>query len=125
QRSLNRPVALKMIRASRFPSADEVRRFHNEAEAVARLDHPNILPIFEVGQFQDEHYFSMKLIAGESLDKRLKDYTAEPRRAARLVPVLGGAIHHAHQRGILRRDLKPANVLDGSSTPHEDELPGR
>ena len=80
QLSLNRPVALKMIRASRFPSADEVRRFQNEAEAVARLDHPNIVPIFEVGQYEDQHYFSMKLIAGESLDKRLKDYIADPRR---------------------------------------------
>ena len=114
QLSLNRPVALKMIRAARFASADDVRRFQNEAEAVARLDHPNIVPIFEVGRFEDQHYFSMKLIAGESLDKRLKDYVADPRRAARLVAVAADAIHHAHQRGILHRDLKPANIL---STP--------
>ena len=79
QLSLNRSVALKMIRAARFPSAEEVRRFHNEAEAVARLDHPNIVPIFEVGRYEDQHYFSMKLIGGESLDKRLKDYVADPR----------------------------------------------
>ena len=78
QLSLNRPVAFKMIKASRFASADEVRRFQNEAEAVARLDHPNIVPIFEVGECEDQHYFSMKLIAGDSLDKRLKDYLAEP-----------------------------------------------
>ncbi len=84
QLSLNRLVALKMIKASRFPSSDEVRRFQNEAEAVARLDHPNIVPIFEVGRYEDQHYFSMKLIAGESLDKRLKDYTGNPRRAAAL-----------------------------------------
>ena len=64
QLSLNRPVALKMIKAARFASADDVRRFQNEAEAVARLDHPNIVPIFEVGQFEDQHYFSMKLIGG-------------------------------------------------------------
>ena len=70
QLSLNRPVALKMIKAARFAGADEVRRFQNESEAVAQLDHPNIVPIFEVGQFEDQHYFSMKLIAGESLDKR-------------------------------------------------------
>ncbi len=70
QLSLNRPVALKMIKAARLARADEVRRFQNESEAVARLDHPNIVPIFEVGQFEDQHYFSMKLIAGESLDKR-------------------------------------------------------
>ena len=73
-----------MIKAARFASADEVRRFQNEAEAVAQLDHPNIVPIFEVGQFEDQHYFSMKLIAGESLDKRLKDYIAEPAQAARV-----------------------------------------
>ena len=119
QLSLNRPVALKMIKAARFASADEVRRFHNEAEAVARLDHPNIVPIFEVGQFEDQHYFSMKLIAGESLDKRLKDYLADPRRAAELVAMTAGAIHHAHQRGILHRDLKPANILvDAEGQPH-------
>ena len=73
-----------MIKATRFASDDDLRRFRNEAEAVARLDHPNIVPIFEVGQFEDRHYFSMKLIAGESLDRRLKDYIADPRGAARL-----------------------------------------
>jgi hypothetical protein len=119
QMSLNRPVALKMIRATRFPTADEVRRFQNEAEAVARLDHPNIVPIFEVGQFEDQHYFSMKLIAGESLDRRLRDYATDPRSAARLVTAVAGAVHHAHQRGILHRDLKPANILvDAEAQPH-------
>jgi eukaryotic-like serine/threonine-protein kinase len=119
QRSLNRLVALKMIKATRFPSADEVRRFQNEAEAVARLDHPNIVPIYEVNQFEDQHYFAMKLIAGESLDKRLKDYITDPKRAARLVTTTAAAIHHAHQRGILHRDLKPANILvDPQGQPH-------
>jgi serine/threonine protein kinase len=69
QLSLNRPVALKMIKAARFASTDDVRRFHNEAEAVARLDHPNIVPIFEVGQFEDQHYFSMKLAGGRVLTR--------------------------------------------------------
>ena len=119
QLSLNRAVALKMIKAARFAGADEVRRFQNESEAVAQLDHPNIVPIFEVGQFEDQHYFSMKLIGGESLDKRLKDYTADPRRAADLVRAAAGAVHHAHQRGILHRDLKPANILvDAEGQPH-------
>jgi len=119
QLSLNRPVALKMIKAARFATDDDRRRFQNEAEAVARLDHPNIVPVFEVGQFEDQHYFSMKLIAGESLDKRLKDYLADPRRAAKLLAVTAGAIHHAHQRGILHRDLKPANILvDSEGQPH-------
>jgi eukaryotic-like serine/threonine-protein kinase len=119
QLSLNRPVALKMIKAARFASADDLRRFQNEAEAVARLDHPNIVPIFEVGQLDDQHYFGMKLIAGESLDKRLKAFADDPRRAARLMATTAGAIHHAHQRGILHRDLKPANILlDAEGQPH-------
>ena len=119
QLSLNRPVALKMIRAARFPSADEVRRFQNEAEAVARLDHPNIVPIFEVGRYEDQHYFSMKLIGGDSLDKRLNDNVADPRHAAKLLATTADAIHHAHQRGILHRDLKPANILvDAGGQPH-------
>ncbi len=119
QLSLDRPVALKMIKAARFASDDDLRRFHNEAEAVARLDHPNIVPIFEVGQFEDQHYFSMKLVAGESLDKVLKDFAGDLRRTARLVVTVAGAIHHAHQRGILHRDLKPANILvDAEGQPH-------
>ena len=119
QLSLNRPVALKMIKAARFASHDEVRRFQNESEAVARLDHPNIVPVFEVGQYEDQHYFSMKLIAGESLDKRPKGYLADPRRTAELVATIAGAIHHAHQRGILHRDVKPANILiDPEGRPH-------
>jgi eukaryotic-like serine/threonine-protein kinase len=119
QLSLNRPVAVKMFKASRFPSAGEVRRFQNESEAVARLDHPNIVPVFEVGQYEDQHYFSMKLVAGESLDKRPKDYLSNPRRAAALVATIAGAVHHAHQRGILHRDLKPANILiDSEGQPH-------
>ena len=119
QLSLNRLVALKMIKATRFPSSDEVRRFQNESEAVARLDHPNIVPVFEVGQFEDQHYFSMKLIAGESLDKRPRDYLSDPRRAAEVVATAARAIHHAHRRGILHRDLKPANILiDSEGLPH-------
>jgi hypothetical protein len=119
QLSLDRPVAVKMIRASRFPSADDVRRFQNEAEAVARLDHPNIVPVFEVGQYEDQHYFSMKLITGESLDQRSKAYLDNPRRAAKIVALTASAIHHAHQRGILHRDLKPANILvDADGEPH-------
>jgi WD40 repeat protein len=119
QLTLNRPVALKMIKASRFSSVEELRRFQNEAEAIARLDHPGIVPIFEVGQFRDQPYFTMKLIGGGSLDRRLGDYVADPRRAALLVARAAEAIHHAHQRGILHRDLKPANVLiDADGEPH-------
>src|SRR5262249_62195485 len=78
QRSLNRLVALKMIRAGMWAGDDEVRRFRNEAEAVANLDHPQVIAIYEVGQHADQHYFSMKLVDGPSLADRLAGYTADP-----------------------------------------------
>jgi WD40 repeat protein len=119
QISLNRPVALKMIRSAALASEGELRRFQNEAEAVARLEHPNIVPIFEVGRHEDQPYFSMKLVAGGGLDGRLPEYLADPQRAAGLVAATAAAIHHAHQRGILHRDLKPGNILvDADGQPH-------
>jgi WD40 repeat protein/tRNA A-37 threonylcarbamoyl transferase component Bud32 len=111
QISLNRPVAIKMIRTAALASEDELRRFQNEAEAIALLDHPHIVPILEVGSHEGQRYFSMKLISGSSLDKVLSDYTNNPKSAARLVKTAAEAVHHAHQRGILHRDLKPANIL--------------
>ncbi|MDG3007795.1 serine/threonine-protein kinase [Paludisphaera mucosa] len=111
QISLNRRVALKMIRADEFASDDERRRFQNEAEAVALLDHPNIVPIYEVGEHQGRRYFSMKLIEGEGLDRRLAAFRRDPSAAARLAATAAEAVHHAHQRGVLHRDLKPANIL--------------
>src|SRR5262249_13787558 len=86
-------------------------RFHNEAEAVANLDHPHIVPIFEVGAYRHHHFFSMKLVAGGSLADRLADYAGDPRATARLVATAARAVHHAHQRGILPRELKPAKIL--------------
>ena len=111
QISLNRSVALKMIRSAALATEDELRRFQNEAEAVALLDHPHIVPILEVGNHEGQRYFSMKLIGNSSLDKRLGGYTADPKSAARLLKQAAEAVHHAHQRGILHRDLKPANIL--------------
>jgi serine/threonine-protein kinase len=119
QVSLNRPVALKLLRSGSFASESELLRFRNEAEAVAQLDHPHVVPIYEVGTHGDRHFFSMKLIAGSSLDRRLAEFADDPRGAARLVAVVAEAIHHAHQRGILHRDLKPANILiDEKGQPH-------
>jgi tetratricopeptide (TPR) repeat protein len=119
QLALNRAVALKVIRSGSFASETEVVRFRNEAEAVAQLDHPHIVPIYEVGSHRGYHFFSMKLIAGAGLDRRITAGAVEPRTAARLVAVMAEAIHHAHQRGILHRDLKPANILlDEHDAPH-------
>ncbi len=111
QLSLNRLVALKMIRNAEFANEDQVRRFQNEAEAVATLDHPGIVPIYEVGSYEDQRYFSMKLVEGQGLDKKLEDLAKDPRTAVRVVAEVADAVSHAHQRGILHRDLKPANIL--------------
>jgi tetratricopeptide (TPR) repeat protein/tRNA A-37 threonylcarbamoyl transferase component Bud32 len=111
QISLNRLVALKMIRNAEFAGEDQVRRFQNEAEAVATLDHPGIVPIYEVGTYEDQRYFSMKLVEGQGLDKKLEELAKDPRIAARVVADVADAVNHAHQRGILHRDLKPANIL--------------
>jgi hypothetical protein len=119
QVSHNRPVALKMVRAGLLAGDDEPRRFRNEAEAVALLDHPGIVPVYEVGAHEGQHYFSMKLVPGGSLVPLLPRYPDDPRAAARLVAEAAEAVAHAHARGILHRDLKPANLLvDAEDHPH-------
>jgi tetratricopeptide (TPR) repeat protein len=119
QRGLNRLVALKMIRVLPTAGSAEVRRFQGEAEAAANLDHPNVVPIYEMGEYQRQHYFSMKLIEGGSLAGRLPEMVDDPRAAARLLAKVADAIQYAHERGILHRDLKPANILvDARGEPH-------
>jgi serine/threonine-protein kinase len=108
-----------MVQARLLAGDDELRRFRNEAEAVALLDHPGVVPIYEVGVHDRQHYFAMKLVPGGSLVPLLPRYRDDPRAAARLVAEAAEAVAHAHARGILHRDLKPANILvDAQGHPH-------
>jgi tRNA A-37 threonylcarbamoyl transferase component Bud32 len=111
QINLNRVVALKMILAGQLASEDDVKRFYTEAEAAANLDHPGIVPIFEVGEHEGQHYFSMGFVEGESLADRLKDGPLPPREAAEHTRKVAEAIAFAHEHGVIHRDLKPANIL--------------
>ena len=119
QISLNRTVALKLIKAGVLADDAEMKRFQNEAESVALLDHPGIVPIYEVGEHESQRYFSMKLVEGGNLDDQLDSFTNNPRAAATLLAEVAEGVHHAHMRGILHRDLKPANILvDTEGHPH-------
>lgn len=111
QVSLNRNVALKMILAGRLASESDVQRFHTEAEAAARLDHPGIVPVYEVGEHEGQHYFSMGYVEGQSLADKLNDGPLPPKEAAELAKQLAEAVVYAHEQGVIHRDLKPANVL--------------
>ncbi len=111
-------MAVKITRASLL-SGDDLRRFRNEAELVARLDHPGIVPLYEVGECDGHLYYSMKLVPGGDLSRHLDRLRHQPRAAAELLIDVARAVHHAHQRGILHRDLKPSNILlDERGQPH-------
>lgn len=125
QRPLNRLVAIKLIRPDRLSSASDVERFRNEAETLAGLDHPHIVPIYEIGEHEGRAYLCMKLMEGGSLAQSVAcgrwivNGEQSKKQAARLVATVARAVHHAHQRGILHRDLKPSNILlDAEGRPH-------
>ena len=110
-KELNRIVAIKMIIAGQYSSELEVQRFQLEAKAAAQLDHPGIVPIYEISSHEGQPFFAMKLVEGGSLAENCNRFLEDPRRAAKLIAEAARAVHHAHQRGILHRDIKPANIL--------------
>ena len=119
QKSLNRIVALKFIGLGHWATKAHVKRFRLEAEAAARLDHPFIVPIHEIGQSNGSCYFSMQLVEGGQLDQVVKREPMPSRPAAELIAKLARTVHYAHQRGILHRDIKPGNILlDAKGDPH-------
>jgi WD40 repeat protein len=119
QRKLNRTVALKMILSGHLAGTGAIERFQREARAAANLEHAGIVPIFEVGEIDGQHYFTMQLVSGGSLQEQLRDGPLPPRTAARLVLQVAEAVQYAHERGIIHRDIKPHNVL--LSGPRLDE----
>lgn len=115
QISLNRAVALKMILRGEFATRAELSRFRAEAESAARLEHPHVVAVYEVGETVGQPYFSMQYVAGTTLARRLQEGPLAPREAAGLLIPICRAVGEAHRRGILHRDLKPSNILIDST----------
>ena len=119
QKSLNRTVALKVISLGQWASKAHLKRFRLEAEAAARLDHPGIVPIHEVGERDGSCYFSMKFVEGGQLDEVTRRQPMPIRHAVELIAKVARTVHYAHEHGILHRDIKPGNILlDAKGEPH-------
>ena len=111
QISLEREVAVKMILRGRLASQTDLQRFLAEASATARLEHTNIVPVYEVGDIDGRPFFSMQLVQGETLAEKLKSGPMNPRKAAELIAAVARAVDFAHQQGVLHRDIKPSNII--------------
>lgn len=111
QKSLNRTVALKVISLGQWASKAHLKRFRREAEAAASLDHPSIVPIYEVGERDGSCYFSMKFVEGGQLDEVVRRTPMSIRQAVELIAKVARTVHYAHEHGILHRDIKPGNIL--------------
>jgi TolB-like protein/Tfp pilus assembly protein PilF/predicted Ser/Thr protein kinase len=119
QKSLNRIVAVKVIGLGHWATEAHLKRFRLEAEAAAKLEHPGIVPIHEVGEHDGSCYFSMKFVEGGQLDEVVKQTPMSIRQAAELIVKMARTIHYAHEHGILHRDIKPGNILlDQKGEPH-------
>jgi TolB-like protein/predicted Ser/Thr protein kinase len=119
QKSLNRIVALKVIGLGQWATPAHLKRFRLEAEAAASLDHPCIVPIYEIGERNGQCYFSMKFVEGGQLDEVVKHTPISIRQAVELIAKVARTVHYAHEHGILHRDIKPGNILlDGKNEPH-------
>src|SRR5882724_11610301 len=119
QKSLNRIVALKVIGLGQWATEAHLKRFRLEAEAAARLEHPGIVPIHEVGEREGQCYFSMKFVEGGQLDEVVKQAPMSVRQSVELIAKVARTVHYAHEHGILHRDIKPGNILlDAKGEPH-------
>lgn len=116
QAKLNRIVAIKMILSGRLASEEAIRRFEAEAQAAARIRHPNIVAIHEVGTIQGQPFFSMEYIEGQDLSELVRERPLPPRQAADYLRRIARAVHHAHEAGVIHCDLKPSNIIIESST---------
>jgi serine/threonine protein kinase/tetratricopeptide (TPR) repeat protein len=119
QKSLNRTVAVKIIEIGQLTTSAHLKRLRREAEAAAKLNHPGIVPIYEVGERDDTYYFSMRFVEGDCLDEVVNRGSISVRQAAELIAKVARTVHYAHEHGILHRDIKPGNILlDANGEPH-------